>query len=267
MTAARPIRRFSATPASAPRRSASPQVTRSTTRGSPRSAAPSPTPGLATTAGRTAPGRAVDRPERPLRRGRAPAYPPSTRKPSWQRGIPALNGVTGRAYPDISMDASDGTSQASPTFAGILALATQLRHADLGTVNPALAAIGPRGTAAGIRRCPGRLHRQRIRRHRLPDRDRLRHRIGLGHHLRAGLRARPGQRRSTCSTDRASQVGRHARSWTALRANISASAWQGGQRPAPSRSPGPASSRAVPRTARRSWMASACTRRCRGSTG
>ena len=48
------------------------------------------------------------------------------------------------------MDADDGTSQASPTFAGILALATQLRGADLGTVNPALAAIGPRGTAAGI---------------------------------------------------------------------------------------------------------------------
>jgi hypothetical protein len=48
------------------------------------------------------------------------------------------------------MDASDGTSQASPTFAGILALATQLRRTDLGTVNPALYAIGPRGTAAGI---------------------------------------------------------------------------------------------------------------------
>src|SRR4029077_15149659 len=52
--------------------------------------------------------------------------------------------------PDISMDADDGTSQASPTFAGILALATQLRGADLGTVNPALAAIGPQGAAAGI---------------------------------------------------------------------------------------------------------------------
>ena len=71
-------------------------------------------------------------------------------KPWWQQGIPALDGVLGRAYPDISMDADDGTSQASPTFAGILALATQLRGADLGTVNPALAALGPRGTAAGI---------------------------------------------------------------------------------------------------------------------
>jgi len=61
-----------------------------------------------------------------------------------------LRGVTGRAFADISMDASDGTSQASPTFTGILALATQLRRGDLGTVNPALAAIGPRGPAAGI---------------------------------------------------------------------------------------------------------------------
>jgi hypothetical protein len=71
-------------------------------------------------------------------------------KPYWQRGIPALRDVSGRAYPDISMDASNGTSQSSPTFAGILALATQLRGADLGTINPALAAIGPRGAADGI---------------------------------------------------------------------------------------------------------------------
>lgn len=48
------------------------------------------------------------------------------------------------------MDSDDGTSQASPTFAGILALATQLNGGDLGTVNPALAAIGPGGAANGI---------------------------------------------------------------------------------------------------------------------
>src|SRR6185437_13791880 len=71
-------------------------------------------------------------------------------QPSWQAGIPALAGLIGRADPDISMDASDGTSQASPTFAGILALATQVRHARLGFINSALAAIGPEGTAAGI---------------------------------------------------------------------------------------------------------------------
>jgi hypothetical protein len=108
-----------------------------------------PNAGLATAAGRAAPDAlwtARNSNSDAAGAGISTIYP----KPSWQRGNPALDGVTGRAYPDISMDASDGTSQASPTFAGILALATQLRHGDLGTVNPALAAIGPRGTAAGI---------------------------------------------------------------------------------------------------------------------
>ena len=108
-----------------------------------------PNAGLATTAGRTAPDALWTA---PTDHSDAESAGVSTvyGKPWWQRGIPALDGVTGRAFPDISMDSSDGTSQASPTFAGILALATQLRGADLGTVNPALAAIGPRGTAAGI---------------------------------------------------------------------------------------------------------------------
>jgi Subtilase family len=108
-----------------------------------------PNAGLATAAGRTAPDALWTAPTNHSDAegaGVSTIYP----KPSWQRGNPALSGVTGRAYPDITMDASDGTSQASPTFAGILALATQVRHADLGTVNPALAALGPRGTAAGI---------------------------------------------------------------------------------------------------------------------
>jgi hypothetical protein len=108
-----------------------------------------PNAGLATPAGRTAPDALWTAPNDHSdaeSAGVSTVYP----KPSWQRGIPALDGVTGRAFPDISMDSTDGTSQASPTFAGILALATQVRGADLGTVNPALAAIGPRGTAAGI---------------------------------------------------------------------------------------------------------------------
>jgi hypothetical protein len=108
-----------------------------------------PNPGLATPAGRTAPDTlwfARTNHSDAEGAGVSTVYP----KPSWQQGIPALDGVTGRADPDISMDATDGTSQASPTFAGILALATQVRGADLGTVNPALAAIGPSGTAAGI---------------------------------------------------------------------------------------------------------------------
>jgi Subtilase family len=108
-----------------------------------------PNAGLATVAGRTAPDALWTAPTNHSDAegaGVSTVYP----KPSWQQGIPALDGVTGRADPDISMDATNGTSQASPTFAGILALATQLKGADLGTVNPALAAIGPRGTAAGI---------------------------------------------------------------------------------------------------------------------
>jgi hypothetical protein len=108
-----------------------------------------PNAGISTAAGRTAPDALWTAPNDHSDAegaGVSTVYP----KPSWQQGIPALDGVTGRAYPDISMDANDGTSQASPTFAGILALATQLRGADLGTVNPALAALGPRGTPAGI---------------------------------------------------------------------------------------------------------------------
>jgi hypothetical protein len=108
-----------------------------------------PNAGLATVAGRTAPDALWTAPNNHSdaeSAGVSTIYP----KPSWQQGIPALDGVTGRADPDISMDATNGTSQASPTFAGILALATQLKGGDLGTVNPALAAIGPRGTAAGI---------------------------------------------------------------------------------------------------------------------
>ena len=108
-----------------------------------------PNAGLATVAGRTAPDAlwtAPDTNSDAEGAGVSTIYP----KPYWQLGIPALTGVTGRADPDIAMDASDGTSQASPTFAGIMALATQLRGADLGTVNPALAAIGPHGAADGI---------------------------------------------------------------------------------------------------------------------
>lgn len=71
-------------------------------------------------------------------------------KPSWQDGIAALDKVHGRAYPDITMDSDDGTSQATPTLAGILAIATQMKGGDLGTINPALYAMGPKGTADGL---------------------------------------------------------------------------------------------------------------------
>jgi subtilase family serine protease len=108
-----------------------------------------PNAGIATVSGRTAPDAlwtARNDHSDAESAGVSTIYP----KPPWQQGIPALDGVAGRAFPDISMDATDGTSQASPTFAGVLALATQLNGGDLGTVNPALAAIGPGGAATGI---------------------------------------------------------------------------------------------------------------------
>ena len=108
-----------------------------------------PNAGLATPGGRTAPDAlwiARNNHSDAESAGVSVVYP----HPSWQQGVAALDGVTGRSFPDIAMDASDGTSQASPTFAGIMALATQENGGDLGTVNPALYAIGPKGTAAGI---------------------------------------------------------------------------------------------------------------------
>ena len=99
-----------------------------------------------------------------------------------------------RSVPDITMDASDGTSQAAPLFNGILALATQVNHGNVGPINPLLyKVLGPKGAKAGIAdvvkgndsvivngkvTVPGFTAAQRLRRgHR------------LGHGLRAQLRA------------------------------------------------------------------------------
>ncbi len=71
-------------------------------------------------------------------------------KPSYQQDVPSLDGASGRSEPDLTMDGRDGTSQASPTLAGVLALATQYHHGTLGTINPALYKLGPEGPAAGI---------------------------------------------------------------------------------------------------------------------
>lgn len=71
-------------------------------------------------------------------------------QPAWQHNIPALAGQKGRAYPDVTMDSSDGTSQASPTMAGIAALASQARNRDLGPINQALAGMGPAGAQSGL---------------------------------------------------------------------------------------------------------------------
>ena len=108
-----------------------------------------PNAGLATIGGRTAPDAlwiARNNHSDAEGAGVSAIYP----QPSWEQGVAALDGVTGRSFPDITMDSTNGTSQASPTFAGVMALATQENGGDLGPVNPALYAIGPQGTAAGL---------------------------------------------------------------------------------------------------------------------
>jgi subtilase family serine protease len=57
-----------------------------------------------------------------------------------------------REVPDLTMDATDGTSEATPLLAGVLALATQLNHhANVGPINPALyLALGPHWAKDGI---------------------------------------------------------------------------------------------------------------------
>jgi subtilase family serine protease len=72
-------------------------------------------------------------------------------RPSYQNSVASITRSPMRSVPDITMDAQDGTSEAAPLLNGVLALATQLNHGhDLGPINPALYAMGPRGAAAGI---------------------------------------------------------------------------------------------------------------------
>jgi subtilase family serine protease len=69
-------------------------------------------------------------------------------RPDYQRGV-----VSGpmRSVPDITMDALEGTSESTPLFAGVLALAAQLNHGPVGPVNNVLyQALGPRGAQVGI---------------------------------------------------------------------------------------------------------------------
>ena len=100
--------------------------------------------------------------------GTSTVYP----RPDYQRGV-----VTGpmRAVPDITMDALDGTSESTPLFAGVLALATQLNHA------------------------PGRPHQQRALPGARPEgRGRRHHRHRHRHQLRPA--ARPASPRRPATT-------------------------------------------------------------------
>jgi hypothetical protein len=73
------------------------------------------------------------------------------KRPSYQDGVANITDSPMRSVPDITMDASDGTSQAAPLFNGILALATQVNHGNLGPINPLLyKRLGPKGARAGI---------------------------------------------------------------------------------------------------------------------
>jgi subtilase family serine protease len=71
-------------------------------------------------------------------------------RPSWQNGVAGIIGTNQRSEPDITMAGADGTSEATPLFAGVLALATQVHGGPLGSVNDALYQLGPVGAGAGL---------------------------------------------------------------------------------------------------------------------
>ncbi|MGH3155342.1 MAG: S53 family peptidase, partial [Streptosporangiaceae bacterium] len=72
-------------------------------------------------------------------------------RPAYQDGVAGITRSQMRSVPDITMDSQDGTSEASPLFAGVLSLATQLNGADVGPISPALyGALGPAGARDGI---------------------------------------------------------------------------------------------------------------------
>jgi subtilase family protein len=74
------------------------------------------------------------------------------RRPGYQNGVAHITRSEWRSVPDLVMDARNGTSEASPLLAGVLALATQLNHRrNLGPINPAVYSIlGPAGKSDGI---------------------------------------------------------------------------------------------------------------------
>ncbi len=73
-------------------------------------------------------------------------------RPSYQNGVASITRSRHRSVPDISLDASDGTSESTPLLGGVLALATQLNHGrNVGPINPVLyTVLGPHGLKDGI---------------------------------------------------------------------------------------------------------------------
>ncbi len=73
------------------------------------------------------------------------------RRPSYQNDVAHITGSDWRSVPDLVMDARNGTSEASPLLAGVLALATQVNHGNIGPINPAVySVLGPAGKRDGI---------------------------------------------------------------------------------------------------------------------
>jgi Subtilase family len=72
-------------------------------------------------------------------------------RPAYQSSVAAITGSSMRSVPDVTMDAQDGTSEAAPMLAGVLALATQENAGNVGPINPVLyGTLGPAGKTDGI---------------------------------------------------------------------------------------------------------------------
>jgi subtilase family serine protease len=73
-------------------------------------------------------------------------------RPGYQDSVAAITRSKWRSVPDITIDATGGTSESAPLLAGILALATQLNHGhNIGPVNNALYhVLGPAGLNDGV---------------------------------------------------------------------------------------------------------------------
>jgi subtilase family serine protease len=72
-------------------------------------------------------------------------------RPSWQNSVKGVTGSKFRSFPDITMEGISGTSESSPLFAGVLALAVQAKGGRLGQINPALyGKLGPKADKSGI---------------------------------------------------------------------------------------------------------------------
>lgn len=73
-------------------------------------------------------------------------------RPGYQNSVAAITRSKWRSVPDITMDATGGTSESAPLLAGVLALATQLNHGkNVGPINNVLyKVLGPAGLKDGI---------------------------------------------------------------------------------------------------------------------